>query len=265
MAETARLRHAVWRQVDPEAYERQGLSPTNQAVVWIVALSSILAILETEPAVENMAPRVFSQLEWIFALVFFLEYLVRLWAEGESPRFRGVQGRIRYALTPSAIVDLIAFLPSLVLPLLPGTSNFMLLRVFRLIRILRLARLGRFSLAMRHLSQAVTDRKEELPLSLMLATFVLVFSAAGMYVLEGGNDPQTLGSIPRAMWWSVCTLTTVGYGDIYPHTVLGKILGGVTSIAGIGLIAMPTGILAAAFSAAFQQTRLTRQGDTGWN
>ena len=132
MAETARLRHAVWRQVDPEAYERQGLSPTNQAVVWIVALSSILAILETEPAVENMAPRVFSQLEWIFALVFFLEYLVRLWAEGESPRFRGVQGRIRYALTPSAIVDLIAFLPSLVLPLLPGTSNFMLLRVFRL-------------------------------------------------------------------------------------------------------------------------------------
>ena len=87
------------------------------------------------------------------------------------------------------------------------------------------------------------DRKEELLLSLMLATFVLVFSAGGMYVLEGKNDPQTFGSIPRAMWWSVCTLTTVGYGDIYPHTVLGKILGGVTSIAGIGLIAMPTGIL----------------------
>ena len=200
MLQTGRLRRVIWRQVDPEAYERDGLSPTNRAVVWIVAVSSILAILETEPTVENMAPRVFAQLEWIFAVVFFLEYLVRLWAEGESPRFRGVQGRIRYALTPSAIVDLIAFLPSLVLPLLPGTSNFMLLRVFRLIRILRLARLGRFSLAMRHLSQAVTDRKEELLLSLMLATFVLVFSAAGMYVLEGGNDPQTFGSIPRAMW-----------------------------------------------------------------
>jgi voltage-gated potassium channel len=187
-----------------------------------------------------------------------MEYLVRLWAEGESPRFRGVQGRIRYALTPAAIVDLIAFLPSLVLPVLPGTSNFMLLRLFRLVRILRLARLGRFSLAMRHLSQAVTDRREELLLSLMLATFILVFSAAGMYLLEGENDPQRFGSIPRAMWWSVCTLTTVGYGDIYPHTVPGKILGGFTSIAGIGLIAMPTGILAAAFSAAFQRTRIAR-------
>ena len=115
MVAVGRLRHAVWRQVDPEAYERHGLSPTNRAVVWIVAVSSILAILETEPTVENMAPQVFTQLEWIFAVVFFLEYLVRLWAEGESPRFRGVQGRIRYALTPAAIVDLIAFLPSLVL------------------------------------------------------------------------------------------------------------------------------------------------------
>jgi voltage-gated potassium channel len=264
LAEAGRLRQAIWRQVDPEAYERQGLSPANRAVVWIVVLSSILAILETEPTVEEMAPGVFARLEWGFAFLFLAEYLVRLWAEGESPRFRGGQGRIRYALTPAAIVDLIAFLPSLVLPILPGAPNFMLLRLFRLVRILRLARLGRFSLAMRHLSQAVTDRKEELLLSLMLATFVLVFSAAGMYLIEGENDPQTFGSIPRAMWWSVCTLTTVGYGDIYPHTVLGKILGGVTSIAGIGLIAMPTGILAAAFSAAFQRTRIARQGDAGW-
>ena len=261
MVAVGRLRHAVWRQVDPEAYERHGLSPTNRAVVWIVAVSSILAILETEPTVEDMAPGAFAGLEWIFAILFLTEYLVRLWAERERPRFRGFRGRIRYALTRAAIADLAAFLPCLVLPLLPGTSNFMLLRIFRLLRILRLARLGRFSMAMRHLSQAVTDRREELLLSLMLAVFILVFSAAGMYLLEGGNDPQSFGSIPRAMWWSVCTLTTVGYGDIYPHTVLGKILGGVTSIAGIGLIAMPTGILAAAFSAAFQRTRITREGD----
>jgi voltage-gated potassium channel len=227
----------------------------------MVALSSALAILETEPTVENIAPRIFSRLEWIFAILFLAEYLIRLWAEGENPKFRGIRGRVRYALTPAAIIDLIAFLPSLVLPLLPGISNFMLLRVFRLIRILRLARLGRFSLAMHHLSEAVSERREELLLSLMLAAFVLVFSATAMYLLEGENNPETFGSIPRAMWWSVCTLTTVGYGDIYPHTVLGKICGGLTSIAGIGLIAMPTGILAAAFSDAFQRTRRAREGD----
>jgi voltage-gated potassium channel len=251
----AHLRRAVWRQVDPEGYEREGLSLTNRAVVWIVALSSVLAVLETEPTVYEIAPRAFARLERIFSLLFLLEYLVRLWVQGENPKFRGVIGRIRYALTPVAIIDLAAFLPSLVLPLLPGTSNLLLLRVFRVIRILRLARLGRFSLAMRNLSEAVSERREELLLSAMLAMLVLVSSATAMYLLEGENAPQAFGSIPRAMWWSVCTLTTVGYGDIYPHTVLGKICGGLTSIAGIGLIAMPTGILAAAFSDAFQRTR----------
>jgi hypothetical protein len=92
LAEVGRLRQAIWRQVDPEAYERQGLSPTNRAVVWIVALSSTLAILETEPTVEEMAPGLFARVEWVFAFLFLAEYLVRLWAEGESPRFRGVQG-----------------------------------------------------------------------------------------------------------------------------------------------------------------------------
>jgi voltage-gated potassium channel len=141
-----------------------------------------------------------------------------------------------------------------------------LLRTFRLLRILRLARLGRFSHAMRNLAEAVRDRREELLLSLMLAGMVLVFSAGAMYLIEGPDSPVQFGSIPRALWWSICTLTTVGYGDVYPHTVLGKICSGLTSIAGIGLIAMPTGILAAAFSQAFQKTHKAghhQPGETG--
>jgi voltage-gated potassium channel len=261
LASGTQLRQTVWRQVDPEAYQSEGLSLTNKVVVCVVALSSLVAVLETEPTIESRAPWAFACLEWLFAVLFMTEYLIRLWAEGENPRFRGVRGRLRYALTPAAIIDLMSFLPSLLVPVMPGISNLMLLRVFRLIRIFRLARLGRFSAAMRHLSDAVSERREELLLSLMLSTFVLVFSAATMYILEGDSDPQIFGSIPRAMWWSVCTLTTVGYGDAYPHTVLGKICGGLTSIAGIGLIAMPTGILAAAFSDAFQRSRNARDSD----
>ena len=252
-----RLRQILWHQLDPEAYEGDGLSPTNLAVVLVVVVSSFLAVVETEPVIEDMAPLLFAYFEQILAYIFAVEYLLRLWAEAENPKFTGVRGRVRYALTPAAIIDLVAFLPSLIAP---GTSSPMLLRIFRLLRILRLARLGRFSQAMRHLIEAVTERREELLLSLMLATMILIFSAAGMYILEGENDPEAFGSIPRALWWSVCTLTTVGYGDIYPHSVLGKICGGLTSIAGIGLIAMPTGILAAAFSDAFQRTRSRREG-----
>jgi voltage-gated potassium channel len=248
--QSMRLRRAFWRQLDPEAYDREGLSPTNKVIVLTVILSSIAAVVETEPTVESLAPQSFVDLDLLFAVLFLAEYLVPLWAEGEN------RGRIRYALTPAASVDLAALLPSLVAP---GVSNMMLLRTLRLMRILRVARLGRFSLAMRHMTEAVLERREELLLSLMLAFIVLVFSAATMYVLEGEDDPQAFGSIPRALWWSVCTLTTVGYGDIYPHSVLGKICGGITSFSGIGLIGMPTGILAAAFSDAFQRSRTRRE------
>jgi voltage-gated potassium channel len=251
-----RLRNTLWRQLAPEAYDGDGLSPTNMLVVWVVVLSSLLALLETEPTIEGIAPQTFAYIERTLAVLFLIEYGARLWVEGENPRFGGIGGRIRYAFTPAAIIDLASFLPSLVAP---GISSPMLLRIFRLIRILRLARLGRFSLAMRHLTGAVVERREELLLSLMLASIILIFSAAGMYLLEADNDPEAFGSIPRALWWSVCTLTTVGYGDIYPHSVLGKICGSLTSIAGIGLIAMPTGILAAAFGDAFQKSRTPRE------
>jgi voltage-gated potassium channel len=255
-----RLRETLWRQLDPKAYERDGLSSTNKVVVWVVVLSSLAAIVETEPAIESTAPWAFTVVEQIFTTAFLAEYLLRLWAEGENPRYSGLTGRLRYAVTPAALVDLAAFLPALIAP---GISSPMLLRTFRLMRILRLARLGRFSQALGHLTTAVTERRDELLLSLMLATMILIFSAAAMYLLEGESNPEAFGSIPRALWWSVCTLTTVGYGDIYPHSVLGKICGGLTSIAGIGLIAMPTGILAAAFSDAFQRTRKPVQGGQG--
>lgn len=246
------MRRALWRQLDPTAYEHKGLSPLNKIVVLTVLVASLAAIVETEPSIENWCPELFDYAETVFTVLFAFEYLARLWVEGENAQYRGIIGRFRYALTPAAVLDLIAFLPGLLAPALP---NLFLLRIARLLRILRLARLGRFSLAIRHLSYAVHERREELLLSVMLATIVLIFSATAMYLLEGESSPDAFGSIPRALWWSVCTLTTVGYGDIYPHTVSGKICSGLTAIAGIGLIAMPTGILAAAFSDAFQKAR----------
>jgi voltage-gated potassium channel len=245
------IRRVLWRQLDQKAYGRDGLSSTNKIVVLVVVIASLIGIIGTEDTINDQWPELFDYSDIAFAWLFCFEYLVRLWAEGENPKYGGILGRCRYALTPAAIIDLVAFLPVLIAP----GSNLFLLRTFRLLRILRLARLGRFSLAVDRLSYAVRERREELLLSLMLAVPILVFSAATMYLLEGESNPEGFGSIPRALWWSVCTLTTVGYGDIYPHTVPGKICSGLTAILGIGLIAMPTGILAAAFSEAFQKAR----------
>jgi voltage-gated potassium channel len=123
---------------------------------------------------------------------------------------------------------------------------------------MRIARLGRFTGALDILVSAVSNRKFELFLSAGIAVLLLYVSSAMLYLIEGGIQPDEFGSIPRAMWWSVATLTTVGYGDVYPITGLGKLFATVTAVAGIGLIAMPTGILAAAFSEAMQESRKSR-------
>jgi voltage-gated potassium channel len=122
-------------------------------------------------------------------------------------------------------------------------------------RLLSLARLGGMSEAARLLGAAVVARRYELGLAFAVAGAVLLFAATALYLVESDVQPDKFGSIPRALWWAIITMTTVGYGDVYPVTVVGKLLGGLTALCAIGVIAMPTGILAAAFSDAFQQRR----------
>ena len=159
----ALLRQTLWRQLDQAAYKRDtGLSPVNKGVVLVVVIASLLGIIGTEPSTESWWPELFDYSDIIFAWLFCFGYLLRLWVEGENPRFAGILGKFRYALTPTAIIDLVAFLPMLIAP----GSNLFLLRVCRLLRITSLARLGRFSLAVDHLSYAVRERRGELLLSL---------------------------------------------------------------------------------------------------
>ena len=177
--------------------------------------------------------------------------MLRLWTSAENPRYGGGwRGYLRYALSPAALVDLLAV--SALFLMIYG-SQTAILRLFRLVRILSIAKLGRFSKAIHAIGDAIRSRRYELLMSLMIATVLLLVSSTLLYIIEGDNQPQAFGSIPRAMWWSIATLTTVGYGDVVPSTPLGKLLAGMTAITGIGLIAMPTGILAAAFSDAIQR------------
>ena len=159
------------------------------------------------------------------------------------------------------MIDLISFAPAL----LGGFGPAYLLRLLRLARILRLAKLGRFSKAWSLLAEAVGSRRYELMLTAMAAVFVLLISATLLYAVEGQGQPDKFGSIPRAFWWSVVTLTTIGYGDVYPATTLGKILTGITAVIGIGLIATPAGIIAAALSDALQKQRDAAKDPRGTN
>lgn len=252
-------RRRVYTALNPRARSGPGLSPLNIALVSAITFACGLAILETETSLAPTFGRAFVAAERALGLVFSAEYGVRLWTAPE----RNLEAdpwreRLRFVLSPAGLADLLAIVASVAF--VEGSSA-LLLRLVRLGRILRLAKLGRMSRAFEHIVDAVASRRDELVLSLTAGISLMVLAATALYFAEGSVQPDKFGSIPRALWWSVATMTTIGYGDVYPITPVGKIFAAVTAILSIGLIAMPTGILAAAFSEAVQRHRRTLDAD----
>lgn len=247
------LRHRLYRQLDPRAWAGHGLSPLNRWVAGLILASVLLAVIDSEPAVMAGREVFFHTLEYALGAVFLVEYLARVWVCVEHPREHGAwRARWRFIRSPAGVCDLLALSPLLLHGM--GAEAYML-RLLRVLRLVRLARLGRFSPALNLLAQAVKARRFELLASAVVSFAILLISSTLLYMVEGPGQPETFGSIPRAMWWAVSTMTTVGYGDAVPHTGLGKLLSGLTAIVSIGFIAMPTGILAAAFSDALHKRR----------
>lgn len=214
-----------------------------------VLVSIAVGVLKTEVTLRDRFPLTFRAAELLCLAVFGVETLGRLYAAPENP---ATGGRLGFVLSPGGLIDLLVIV-TLILPFVGLEAS--LLRVVRILRLLRLARLGRFSLAMELLGSAVWRQRFEFAMGLVFAVIVLMGSASLLYAVEGGVQPETFGSIPRAMWWSIATLTTVGYGDAVPVTGLGRLLAALTAMAGVGVIAIPAGLLAGAFAEAVAEAR----------
>lgn len=247
------FRRRIYLQLEPGARVGKGLSIPNLILIALILIAAAAAIVETEPVIAAGRERLFRGLEVLFGAIFLSEYVARLWIAPENPRFaRSRFPRLRYAATPIAIIDLAAILPAIFAFSGGGT---LVLRFFRIMRMLRLAKLGRTSQAWRHIAEAVRDRRYELLLTAGILGVCMLVSASLLYWAEADAQPDKFGSIPRALWWSIVTLTTVGYGDVFPITPLGRFLSGFIAIIGVCLIALPTGIFAASFSDALQRHR----------
>jgi len=254
------LRHVLYRELEPAARPGHALSPINRIVVALILLSVTAAVVDSEPLLSAGRERMLASFELFCGVVFLVEYLLRAWVSVENPQYgHGWSGRLRYIRSPGALLDLIALLPLLTSVI--GAAPFVA-GIVRMLRLLRLARFGRFSAALTHLREAVHSRAFELIASVWIGAVLLLATSTLMYLAEGRAQPEAFGSIPRAMWWAIVTLTTVGYGDAVPVTVAGKVLAGFTAAIGVGAIAMPTGILASAFSDAVQRHR--RREGAGW-
>lgn len=247
------LRRRAYEQLEPTARTANGLSLTNRVLIVLILAAAGVAVLETEPTISQGRDQLFRFLEITFGAVFLSEYIARIWTAVENPRCASHRfPRVRYALTPAGLVDLIAILPAL---FAFGGGGTLVLRFVRMARLLRLAKLGRTSRAWRHVAEAIRSRRFELGLTIAMGAAALLVSATLLYWAEGDAQPEEFGSIPRSLWWAIATLTTVGYGDAVPVTALGRLLSGIVAVVGIALIALPTGILAAAFSDAMQRQR----------
>lgn len=250
-----KLHEKIYRVVEGDSQNGKRVSTSFNKIILIIILISVVgAVLETEHSIYIERAAVFDVFSTVVGVVFLVEYLLRLYASKANPKYSGKWARLRYAFSFWAIVDLIAVIPLFITAF--GSTPF-LARLFRMLRIIRLMKVGRYSQAFDALLGAIRARRYELFISSLIAFLLLFISATGLYLVEADTQPEKFGSIPRALWWSIATLTTVGYGDVTPVTVIGKVLAGFTALAGIGLIAMPTGILAAAFSDAFQKSKHT--------
>ena len=204
-------------------------------------------------AAETVAPlhERYAEAFWLFEVfsvaVFTIEYLCRLWVSSEqfSLTHQGpIKTRLKFALSPYGIIDLLAILP-FYLGLMMPTADLRVLRVFRLLRLLKLAR---YSPALSTLWQVVVDERRALTATLIIMGILLFASSTAIYHAEHEAQPDKFGSIPAAMWWAIATLTTVGYGDVVPVTTLGRLLGGIVMLLGLAMFALPVGIIASRFA-----------------
>lgn len=226
---------------------RAGARILRDALIVLIVVNVVLAVLETAPNYGVNFVRIGRWIQLISGGIFLLEYIARLYVADLHPplrRYGPIGSRLRYALHVDAIIDLLSALPLLLALVLPNSA----VTVVVVLRLMRFLKLARYSPALRSLLSAVASERHALAGSTVIIFGVILMGATLMYLVEHEVQPKAFESIPAALWWAIATVTTVGYGDIVPVTTLGKMLGSVVMLLGYGLIALPVGIIASAFS-----------------
>ncbi len=248
------FRRRLDRLFDDSQQESRGAKVFNAALAALIIVNVSAIILESVESIRDRNDAIFWWIEQVATVVFVIEYVLRVWTAVDlsGGQYRHpLWGRLRYMRSFFAVIDLVSILPALLGVLGAGD-----LRALRLLRLLRMLKLTRHSTVFSLLWAVVRDEARSIAAILFIIFLTLTMSGSLMYMIEGEAQPQAFSSIPAAMWWAIETLTTVGYGDIVPVTVPGRLLGGIVSIVGIGTLALFSGLITVSF---MDQLRLRRE------
>ncbi len=244
-----RIKRGVFDVIQPSAAatgRRRVISSIFDDTIMALIVFSVLSVFICTFRIPDWLFRILIRIEFVSIIIFTVEYALRIWtANLLYPELNPIRARIRYVTSPMAIIDLISILPFLV-PVL-HTYNLVGVRVFRLVRLLRIFKLNRYSDALAAIGDVFRRKSQQMVASVFFVFMILILASLLIYYAEHDAQPDQFENAFSGLWWAVATLTTVGYGDLYPITPLGRFLGAVIAILGIGMVAVPTSILSAGF------------------
>lgn len=214
-----------------------------QFIYGLIILNIIALILESYQSLNSNYKWFFTAFEIFSIVIFSVEYIVRIWVSDKTKENK--RERLNYAFSTLGIIDLIAIIPFYLPFIFP--IDLRVVRILRLFRLLRIFKLSRYSKSLKTIRYILTETKSELSITIFVIFVLMVLSSTLMFYIEHDDQPEQFSNIGDAFWWAIATLTTVGYGDVYPVTPVGKLLSGIIALIGIGFVALPTGIISSAF------------------
>jgi voltage-gated potassium channel len=222
-------------------------------IVVLISANVLMVIIETEESIGEKYRTFFYSFEVFSVIIFTAEYAGRILVCKLNPKYQQSSfARLRFVFTPMMLIDLAAILPFF-LPFIVTDIRF--IRIIRLLRLFRLFKLARYSEPLQTLGDVIKEKAGDLAVAFFVLFIVLIFASSLMYHLEHKAQPDVFSSIPTSMWWGIITLTTIGYGDVYPITPEGKVVAAGIAVLGIAVYAIPTGIMASAFTEQLRKKR----------
>ena len=247
IASISRIRTRIFEVVErPKDDSDRASRAFEISIVLLILLNVLAVVLSSFSKIWEKYSSFLNIFELVSVVIFTIEYFVRMWtARFKYPDMDSKLAIARYIISFAAIIDMTAILPFYLPLFIPIDLRF--LRILRITRVLRIFKLQRYSDSIQLMGLVFRRRSKELLITVLVTFLMLLVSASAMYYMENGTQPDQFPNIIASLWWAVTTLTTVGYGDIYPVTVGGKVLAGVIALLGIGLVALPAGIVSSGF------------------